>query len=112
MLIKPTQSKRFNEMLLPIFKRYPVYRAILFGSYARGEETPNSDVDLIIDSRGELININFYALLDEVVEALQTDVDMFEISEIPKNPEFIESVRREGIILYERKRSRASILKK
>ena len=30
------------------FKTQPVLKAWLFGSYARGEETPNSDVDILV----------------------------------------------------------------
>ena len=35
--------------LSPIFEKYHVRQAFLFGSYARGEATPESDVDLRID---------------------------------------------------------------
>ena len=31
------------------FKTQPVLKAWLFGSFARGEETPDSDVDLVED---------------------------------------------------------------
>ena len=31
------------------FKTQPVLKAWLFGSYARGEETPDSDVDILVD---------------------------------------------------------------
>ena len=30
------------------FKTQPVLKAWLFGSYARGEETPESDVDILV----------------------------------------------------------------
>ena len=49
--------------LNPIFMSAPVYKAVLFGSYAKGNATENSDIDIVIDSRGELININFYGVL-------------------------------------------------
>ena len=48
-----------SEKLHPIFMSVPVYKAILFGSYAKGLASENSDVDICIDSRGELLNIHF-----------------------------------------------------
>ena len=39
--------------LIPIIKHYfsdkPVIRAWLFGSCSRGEETPSSDIDILVD---------------------------------------------------------------
>ena len=40
-----------DEMIKTIqdyFKTQPVLKAWLFGSYARGEETPDSDVDILV----------------------------------------------------------------
>jgi predicted nucleotidyltransferase len=74
----------------------------LFGSYARGRATENSDVDIVIDSRGELVNINFYGVLEDVAETLRKPVDMFEISEIRRNSPIFNEVQNEGVVLYER----------
>jgi len=43
-----------KSRLKPIFDDEPVYRAVLFGSYATGTATEDSDVDVVLDSRGEL----------------------------------------------------------
>ena len=39
----------------------------------------------MIDNEGKLLNIYFYGLLEKLVQNLQKDVDLFEISEIQKN---------------------------
>lgn len=39
------QIKKLTE---PIFKKYKVDRAYIFGSYARGDFNENSDIDIII----------------------------------------------------------------
>ena len=33
-----------------------------------------SDIDIVVDSQGKLININFYGLLEELSEALDKNV--------------------------------------
>ncbi len=90
-----------RDRLRPVFADEPVYRAVLFGSYAKGIATENSDVDIVIDSRGELHGLRFYGLLDGVVEALQKPVDLIELSEIKPGAPILEDVRQ-GVVLYER----------
>ena len=38
-----------KERIAPICKEYEVKEAYLFGSYARGESTEDSDIDIRID---------------------------------------------------------------
>ena len=39
-----------RNILLPVFVRYEINRAILFGSYSKAAATETSDVDLLVDS--------------------------------------------------------------
>jgi len=57
----------------------------LFGPYSKGLANQNSDIDIVIDSRGELRGLNFYAVLEDIVETLNMDVDLFDVSEIWQN---------------------------
>ena len=42
-------------MNLPqLSKRYPIAQMALFGSYARGEQTPQSDIDLMVELNGKM----------------------------------------------------------
>ena len=45
----PTAVASLLDQLLPILRRYRVSRAGVFGSYARGEATDTSDLDLLVD---------------------------------------------------------------
>jgi predicted nucleotidyltransferase len=90
-----------RERLSPVFAAEPIYRAVLFGSYAKGVATENSDVDIVIDSRGELHGLRFYGVLDGVTEALGKPVDLIDLSEIRPGAPILEDVRR-GVVLYER----------
>jgi predicted nucleotidyltransferase len=92
--------KEIEEMLHPIFAALPVHKAILFGSYAKGEATENSDVDIVIDSQKQLLNIRFYELLENIVMTLNKQVDLFEISEVQNSP-ILRDIDSTGVILYE-----------
>ena len=89
-------------LLNEILKKFEVKKAVLFGSYAKNTPTSKSDIDLVIDSEGKLININFYGLLEELVQKLQKNVDLFEISEIQKNSKIYNAIKKEGIVIYEK----------
>ncbi len=89
-------------VLKEILKKFTVRKAILFGSYAKNKQTPASDIDLVIDSEGQLLNINFYGLLEELVEKLGKKIDLFEISEIQQDSKIYNDIKNEGVIVYEK----------
>ena len=91
-----------RDRLRPVFITKPVYKAILFGSYAKGIATENSDIDIVIDSKGELRGLRFYGVLDDMVEALDKSIDLIDISEIRPGAPIMDDILRQGVILYER----------
>ncbi len=94
--------EELKDILKKILKKFDVKTAILFGSYAKDTPTSKSDIDLVIDSEGKLLSIHFYGLLEELVQQLQKDIDLFEISEIEKNSKIYKNIKKEGILVYER----------
>ncbi len=106
-------AKRLPENLgarcAPIFRKYHVRKAILFGSAGRGEMTLHSDIDLILvmdtDRRfldrykGILFELND-AVKDPYVEPLIYTAE--ELDSV-KNRPFISKALKEGIALYEQK---------
>ena len=91
-----------KNILQEILKDFDVKKAILFGSYAKNTQTAKSDIDLVIDSEGKLLNIYFYGLLEDLVQKLQKNVDLFEISEIQKDSRIYNDIKNEGVIVYEK----------
>ena len=91
-----------KSILKEILKNFAVKKAILFGSYAKNTQTAKSDIDLVIDSEGKLLNIYFYGLLEDLVQKLQKNVDLFEISEIQKDSRIYNDIKNEGEIVYEK----------
>ena len=55
--------------------RYPISRLALFGSWARGEATDQSDVDLLVEV-DPTIGLRFVDLADELEAALGRRVDL------------------------------------
>ena len=94
--------EELKDILQNILKQFAVKRAILFGSYAKNTPTAKSDIDIVIDSEGKLLNINFYGLLAELVQNLEKNIDLFEISEIQKDSSLYNDILKEGVIIYER----------
>lgn len=94
--------EELRTILQDILKKFAVKKAILFGSYAKNTSTSKSDIDLVIDSEGKLLNIYFYGLLEDLVEKLQKNVDLFEISEIQKDSRIYNDIQNEGVIVYEK----------
>lgn len=94
--------EELKNILQEVLKKFTVKKAILFGSYAKDTPTSKSDIDLVIDSEGKLLNIYFYGLLEELVQKLQKNVDLFEISEIQKDSRIYKDIQNEGVVVYER----------
>lgn len=94
--------EEIRDMIQDILNEFAVKKAILFGSYEKNTPTSKSDIDLVIDSEGKLINIYFYGLLEELVQRLQKNVDLFEISEIQKDSRIYNDIQNEGVVVYEK----------
>ena len=59
------------------FKTQPVLKAWLFGSYARGEETPDSDVDILVDlDYSKPVGLEFVQMQLDLQSLLQKSIDL------------------------------------
>ena len=89
--------------LEPIFKTEPVYKAVLFGSYAKGEATENSDIDIAIETEPHVRGLMFYGILDRMVAVLDMKVDMLPMRSIKPNSQIEKEIKETGRVVYERK---------
>ena len=87
-----------QTLLNPIFKEYNIKKAILFGSYAKGLAAKNSDVDLLVDSG--LKGLAFYGLLEDVVTALDKNVDLLDTSQIVPDSLVDKEISKSGVLIY------------
>ncbi len=78
-------TQEMNESMLQTIREYfatqPVLKAWLFGSYARGEETPESDVDILVefDHDNAIVGLLQYCrIMNELSDKIGRDVDLVE----------------------------------
>ena len=76
---------------------YNAEYALLFGSYARGEETPDSDVDVVVFGGKNFKKSNIFAFSEDLREMIGKNVDAFEICEVDTGTTFYENLIREGV---------------
>ncbi len=88
-----------RSILVPIFARYGVRRAVLFGSYGKDLATGKSDVDLLVDSG--LRGLRFVGFSEELRNALGKDVDVLDVLHIEPRSLIEREIRDTGVTLYE-----------
>ena len=62
--------------IVPILKRYDVKRAALFGSFVRGEQREDSDIDILVEFKDGKSLLDLAGLKIELEEALGRKVDV------------------------------------
>jgi len=93
--------EEIRSYITPVVEKYPIERVILFGSYARGEATEKSDVDLIVESGGKMRNTKIFTLGGELLGVLPVRVDVYDILEIANPSALYENIQKDGVIIYE-----------
>lgn len=95
-------TQTMSHIIAEYFKTQPVLRAWLFGSYARGEETPDSDVDILVEfDHSSPIGLFAYARMwRELKERLGRDVDLVEEGTL--KPFAVDSANHDKKLVYER----------
>jgi len=95
-------TELIKQQIADYFKTQPVLKAWLFGSFARGEETPESDVDILVeydkDARISLLTISH--MMGELEKSTGRKVDLIE--EGCLLPFAVESANRDKQLIYER----------
>lgn len=74
--------EEIKRKILPILKKYGVTKAGIFGSVVRGEETRESDIDILVEINTRMSLLDFVGLQLELEDALGMPVDLGEYSAI------------------------------
>lgn len=88
-----------KHIIMPIAQKYQISQVYLFGSFARGDYNDNSDIDIRVEKgklKGMFALCGFYT---EVSEALERKVDVLTTGSLSE--EFLESIRKEEVVLYD-----------
>ena len=84
------------------FPAYPVEKAWVFGSYARGEETRKSDVDVMVhfDKDARISLLDYAKIMNNLSDFLHKKVDLVTEGGIMKFAR--QSIDNDKILVYER----------
>ncbi len=78
---------------------YPEIKcAYLFGSYARGEATGKSDIDILVVCPPT--GMRFYGIAAKLEDKLHKTIDLHTHRQLMKNEIFLEEILKEGIKIY------------
>lgn len=92
--------EEIRRIAAPLAKQYGVSALYLFGSYARGEATAQSDIDLHVD-RGQMTDmLALGGLYSDLERKLDKPLDMLTTQMLPE--ELLHTVRAEEVLLYAR----------
>ena len=74
--MRPSEAlAKHRDEVLAILARYPVSNPRIFGSVARGEDTEDSDLDLLVDAE-QMSTFDFARLELELEAATETRVEV------------------------------------
>ncbi len=76
------------------YKKYGVVILGVFGSYARNEQTQDSDVDILVDLERPL-GFEFFKLWDELEEILDVKVDLLTVNSVRRKKTLWESIKED-----------------
>ncbi|MEK7624559.1 MAG: nucleotidyltransferase family protein [Patescibacteria group bacterium] len=90
-----------TKQIVPILKRQGVIKAALFGSAAKGKMKKRSDIDILINFKGQKSLIDLVRLQFELEEKLGKKVDLLTYNSI--HPLLKNIILNEQKIIYEKR---------
>jgi hypothetical protein len=90
---------QIKEIIKPIAMKYHVKEIYLFGSYARGEATVESDLDFLVFGGNSFKLTMIFALAEELRDVFQKDIDVFEIHEVNQESAFFDTIMKERLLV-------------
>lgn len=92
--------EEIRKVVLPVAKKYSLNSVRLFGSYARGEARPDSDLDFVIDA-GEIQSLfQLGGIQTELSEAFHKKVDL--LTDGSLEPEFRDRIQADEVMIYDK----------
>ena len=104
----PYTIEEIKRRVTPVAQKYGLAAVYLFGSYARGSATADSDIDLLVDTAGTGIDslLKLGGLYSDLEDALETVIDLVTLDSMEQPTDqrsqlhFRETVQRERMMIY------------
>ncbi|MEQ8927824.1 MULTISPECIES: nucleotidyltransferase family protein [Fulvivirga] len=85
---------QLKDLKVGLMKTYPIASMALFGSFARSEQTPESDIDILVELNGQ-VGSKFIDLAEELELSLGKKVDL--VSKKGIKPHYFKSIQSDLI---------------
>ena len=79
--------EEIRRRVFPVIQKYNIPAMYLFGSYARGEATEESDLDFLVDTTGTGLTslLSLGALYCDLEEVFHKDIDLITVHSVMQN---------------------------
>ena len=91
--------KQLKDKILQIARKHNAEKVYVFGSCARKEETPESDVDFVADFKEHSTLFNVVGLELDLAEFLGCSVDVVTLDRLDMNDAFAKNVKKDMVLL-------------
>ena len=73
---KGNEFEKIKKQIIKILKEKKIQKAGIFGSYARGDQKKNSDIDILIQPTKKLSGFEFFGFQDFLEKKLNKTIDL------------------------------------
>ncbi len=91
-------TERIRTICRELFSGKDISYCYLFGSYAKGSATEESDVDLLISTT--ISGLDFYDLVESLRDSLRKKVDVLKQEQLINNLQLVEEILKGGVKIY------------
>jgi uncharacterized protein len=90
----------YQQLISKFMQSQPVTRAYLFGSQARGEATPDSDIDVLVELENGVSLFHFIRMKLDLEDLLSKSVDLVSIGGL--SPHIKPYIDADKLLIYEK----------
>ena len=92
-------SQQQIDLIIAIMKPYKPKKIGIFGSFARGENSENSDLDILYDYDGKITLFDHIRIINELKTGLKKEVDLVTTNAL--HPLLKDQILKDLKIIYE-----------